>query len=352
MEKPNESIKILSLFSHPVFLARDGVITDMNQSAKQLQIATGTPVSDLLESGKEEFESYNGGYLTLGLSVLGVPRMAVISRTEVGDLIHLQDVEDATEFRTMALIAQRLRQPLSDLMIGTDSLFPDIIDREDPGLMQKVGKINRSLYQLLREVTNLSATVLPGNESLFDIKALFTEVMERINSMPFPSERQIEYTVPQGELFSIVNADLLERALHNMLSNSLKFSPEGSLITAKLEQLGSRFRLSVENTYVPESDPDNLFFRYLRSPGLEDSRYGIGLGLHLIQKVAFIHNGCLLMDHPAKDRIRFTVVLPIRKTQPGEVRSLVRNLDYLGGRDHSLVELSDALLPAAFTDLN
>lgn len=352
MEKPNESIKILSLFSHPVFLVKDGIITDMNQAAKQWQISAGTPVTDLIESGKEEFDAYNGGYLSLSVSIMGVARMAVVSRTEMGDLIHLQEEDSPAEFRTMALVAQRLRQPLSDLMIGADCLFPEIVNQDDPELKHKVGKINRSLYQLLREITNLSVTVLPGNESLFDIKGLFTETMERVKSMSFPQGCQIAYEVPRGDVYSLVNADLLERALHNMLSNAIKFSPEGSLITARLEQIENRLKLSVENQYVPGTDPDNLFFRYLRDPGIEDSRYGIGLGLFLIQKIAFVHKGCLLMDHPAKDSVRFTVTIPIRQNPPGEVHAPIPNLDYLGGRDHALVELSDVLPVSAYTEVN
>lgn len=352
MEKPNESIKILSLFSHPVFLVKDGVIADMNQSAKQLQFSLDTQVSDLIETGKEEYRIFNGGYLSLSLSVLGVRRTAVVSRTEMGDLFHLQEDDDPAELRTMSLIAQRLRQPLSDLMIGADNLFPDSAIQDDPVLKQKAGKMNRSLYQLLREITNLSITILPGNQSLHDVKALFTEIMERVKNMEFTQRCEINYKVSHGDVYCIVDRDLLERALHNMLSNAIKFSPEGCPITAKLETVENRLLLSVQNQYEPGKDPDNLFFRYLRNPGIEDSRYGVGLGLFLIQKIASIHNGCLLMDHPEEDSIRFTVTIPIRKNPPGEVHAPIPNIDYLGGRDHTLVELSDVLPFSTYTDVN
>jgi len=351
MDKPNESIKILNLFHHPVFLVKDGIIADRNHAAAQWQIPLDVSVSEFMDEGNEAYETYTGGYLTLGITLAGIPHMAVVIRTELGDLFHIQEGIDA-EFRTMALISQKLRQPLSDLMNSAVNLLPDSVIQTNPDLKQKAGQINRSLYQLLREVSNLSIGTLSGNLQLYNVTALFYEIADKVSSIELLQGKRITCEAPQEDLFALINPDLLERAIYNMISNALKFAPADSAVSAKLESSDKRISLSVQNQCLPGSDSDGPFFRYLREPGIEDGRQGIGLGLALVQKAALVHSGCLLMDHPAQDIARFTLTFPIRQTQPTEVSSPILGFDYLGGRDHTLVELSDVLPASAYTEID
>lgn len=350
MEKAKDSIRILDLFHHPVFLVKDGIITDMNQAAVHLSIPANTSVSDLIEKGNEGYAVFDGGYLTLSISVAGVPCTTVVVRTELGDMFHLQNNIDV-EFRTMALISQKLRQPLSDLLNNADTLFPNAAIQNDPQLKHQASLMNRSLYQLLREVSNLSMFSLPSDLRLHNVTALFCEIAERIKSMDLPCDMQITFDTPREEIYTLLNEDLLERAIYNMISNAIKFSPHHSRITVRLEKTNGKLRISVQNPCVPGSDPDGLFFRYLREPSIEDGRQGIGLGLVLMQKTAIIHGGCLLMDHPAEDITRYTITFPLRQTAGNEIRTPILGFDYLGGRDHALVELSD-ILPASEFDHN
>ena len=94
---------------------------------------------------------------------------------------------------------------------------------------------------------------------------------------------------------------------------------------------------------IEESFRGNLFSRYTREPGLEDSRHGIGLGLSLICSVAALHGGTVLVDHPLETGTRVTMTMAIRSGSSTTLHSPRIRVDYAGEWDHSLLELSDIL---------
>ena len=90
----------------------------------------------------------------------------------------------------------------------------------------------------------------------------------------------------------------------------------------------------------------SIFHRYLRQPGIEDSRWGLGLGMVLIRSAAASHGGTVLIDSPTGAGTRVTMTLAIRQRTEAALRSPILRVDYAGERDHGLIELSDSL-PAA-----
>ena len=86
-----------------------------------------------------------------------------------------------------------------------------------------------------------------------------------------------------------------------------------------------------------------VYSRYRRQPGMEDNRFGIGLGMVLIRSTATAHGGTVLIDHPSEGGVRLTMTLAIKQNLDSAVRASIMQVDYAGERDHSLIELSDVL---------
>ena len=110
MEKPYESVKIINMFLHPVFIVKDGMIVDMNNAAKAMEIQANTPISDIIPDALDEYTNYEGGYLSLNVIVNACKQLATVVRSEIGDIFHLRTADTAAEFRTMALISQQIRK--------------------------------------------------------------------------------------------------------------------------------------------------------------------------------------------------------------------------------------------------
>ena len=116
-------------------------------------------------------------------------------------------------------------------------------------------------------------------------------------------------------------------------------------MAAKLTRNGRMLRLSVTDSGsgIAQSVRSSVFSRYLRQPALEDSRYGIGLGMVLIRTAAAHHGGAVLIDQPEGVGTRITMTMSIRQSKQATLRSNVLRVDYAGERDHGLIELSECL---------
>ena len=134
----------------------------------------------------------------------------------------------------------------------------------------------------------------------------------------------------------------------------MKFTPKGGKISAKLIRRHDRLYLTVQDTGsgIPENQRSNVYTRFLRHPGLDDNRQGIGLGMVLIRSAATAHGGTVLIEHPKDNGLRLTMTLEIRQNRDGTVRSPGLRVDYAGEWDHSLIELSESLPASAYKERN
>lgn len=356
MKKTNGTETLLNMFPYPVFTVENGKITAVNDSAKARQITCGSQIANMISSGKEEYQSFNGGYLSISLSVEGLDYLAGVTRIDESDIFHLYGESKEAELRTMALIAQQMRQPLANIMAELNDLLPTSAIQQNNEMAQKANQINRGVYQLLRRISNLSAmSSFSGNRkyafTTCNISAFFAEIMERCANLAEKAGKVLEFIPLSADVYSVVDSEMLERSVFNLVSNAIKFSQDGSKITAKLSFVKQKIRFTIQNPCAEDVNLQNLFSRFLREPGLEDSRYGIGLGIPLVRYAAAAHKGSLLMDQPEENTVRFSLTIPICQNHAGTFQSPIRGLDYLGGYDHALVELSDILPPEAFKNI-
>ena len=107
----------------------------------------------------------------------------------------------------------------------------------------------------------------------------------------------------------------MERAVLNIISNSMKFMPDGGTIHVSLTRKENMLHLSIldSGSGIAENVLGNIFTRYQRQPCIEDSRYGIGLGMVLIRSAAADHGGTVLIDSPEGCGTRITMTLSIRQ---------------------------------------
>ena len=349
MEQIDDIFTMLDQLDRPAFFVLDGQIVRLNEAADRMMIPCDTRIAPLLYTGKEEYAAFQGGCLHLMLQCAGENRGASVTRVGKYDMFALDQADDNAQLQAMALAAQELRQPLASIMTVADRLFPIAGADPDPALQEQISRINRGLFQMLRIVGNMSDAYRYSQNSSSamqtqDINALLEELFQ--SSIPLVSHAgvQLQYTGLDSPVYGLVDAEKLERGVSNMLSNAVKFSPKGSCVEAKLTRRGSMLYLTVCDGSGDTSENlrgTSLHSRYRRDPGIEDGRYGIGLGMVLIRAAAAIHGGTILIEDG--DRIRMTMSIAIRQNPEGIVRTNRLLVDYAGERDHRLIELSEVL---------
>ncbi len=175
--------------------------------------------------------------------------------------------------------------------------------------------------------------------TLLDITEFLGEIFEQSTELLGYGNVPLRFTNLNKSLLCLVDKEKLERAVHNMISNGVKFAPKGAPIDAQMVQRKDKLFLSVQSKAEVSA---TMHDRFRRQPGLEDGRFGIGLGMVLIRAAAAAHGGAVLVDHP-EGETRVTMTMAIRQTSDNLVRSNTLLVDYAGERDHCLIELSDVL---------
>ena len=335
-----ETPQFLDMLPQPAFLVRSGSIAYANPAAAAFLLEPGTPIADLLFTGTEEYAAFDGGTLCLQLQHGPALWEASVTRSPDGDLFLLEQPEDPA-LQALSLAAMELRAPLGTAMQEAERLPAD------------TALLKRSLYQLLRRISNMSDAAgyqenPEGSPELRDICAVLDEIFEKATAMAEQAGIWLRYRGLAESHICPVDTQRLERGVYNLISNAACFSQPGTVIDAALRRSGKRLYLTVSDSGsgIPSALRGQLYSRYRRQPGLEDPRFGIGLGMVLIRAAAAAHKGTVLLetgDAGTKVTLTFSLAQP-----QGQLRSPLLRADYAGERDHSLVELSDLLPPEAY----
>lgn len=336
---------LLDYIQQAAFYVRDGIIVQVNHAAHQKGIMPGDPISTLLGNNEAMYQQFQGGSFYLTLQIYQLACGACVTRTEEAD-IFLLDEDFSTSLQVLALSAQQLRMPLQDAFAIAEALH------HEPRQQKIAQELSRRLYQMHRIICNMADT-FRYNELTdvylepTDITDVFRQVMEKSAQALYGTGIRLLYNGLMETVIGLAAPELLERAIYNLISNAVKFSTAPSIIQTELYRNGNqlRFTMTDQGCGIGPDVLGNLFSRYLRGPGVEESRQGIGLGLALVRAAAVIHGGTVLIDQPGQTGIRVTLTLTIRQDDPLVLRSPVQfpKNDYAGGYDHTLTELADVL---------
>lgn len=348
MEQENIVGSLLELVERPALCVCDGKIVQLNNAASQIMLQPVQNISDLLPPNNCAYENFQGGTLTLTMTIFGNSYNAQVSRIGNYDIFILED--DDSQLRAIALAAQNLRNPLNNL-ITTAELLPC----KDNKYM---GQLHRSLNRLQRIVCNMSDSYRYQQDQLIrsettNIVSVFNESMEAIATHLESCGIKLQYEGLEEAIYGLADREMLERAIYNLISNAVKFMTDNHKIMAKLTQNSSHLSFTLQTSGVPVNTV-GIFNHYQRQPGIEDSRHGIGLGLPLVRAVAAAHGGTVLIDRPDEATTRFTMTISIAESKETVLRSSISIpvSNYAGERDRGLLELSEILPVEAYNNKN
>lgn len=151
-----------------------------------------------------------------------------------------------------------------------------------------------------------------------DLVALTRQALTEYRQMAAQHTLTVVSTEPVLE--GIWDAARLERAVANLLTNAIKYAPEGGVITVRigLDVDGDHAVLSVqdEGIGIPEDDIDHIFDRFHRGSNVTDRVEGSGLGLAGVRQIAERHGGSITVISREGEGSTFTLRLPRRETDP------------------------------------
>ncbi len=237
-----------------------------------------------------------------------------------GELVErvTQDVAEQARQRTatelITMLAHDLRAPLVPLQ-GYLGMLRETAEREGQDqYLQYATRAQRSVTRLERMLRDLLDTTRL-EQGIFDLTLepvnLAALVRDTADLLRSPTAT-IEVWAP-GVLTAVADADRIRQVLENLLSNALRFSPEGMPV---IVEVGTEQRedatwavLTVQDA-GPGIAPDllpKLFTRFVSGGGNK----GLGLGLYLARGIAVAHGGTLTADSTPGQGASFRLALPL-----------------------------------------
>ena len=250
-------------------------------------------------------------------------------------------------------IAVHLRSSMANICAAANRIAPSEARENDPALDQNAAILSMSCQQMLRLVGNLSTAgelVQDGHFPLYnnDVVPFCRSLCERAEPYFELRGLKLRFSADRESKVIAMNAPMLERALLNLLSNALKFTSAGGIVSVQVKCSERTVHITVTDTGcgIPSDRLEHIFERYLETDRLDPAPHGLGLGLPLCRRIAQGHGGTLVAESVEGKGSSFTISLP--GVRSAEARLEEARFDYAGGFDHVLMELSDALPHSAF----
>ena len=217
--------------------------------------------------------------------------------------------------RFVTIASHEFRTPLSTVLSSASLLSKykeagdqDKRDRHIQRIRDSVAYLNELLNDLL-SLGRLEEGLVRPEPTNFQVIDLLDETVDEIRVFARPGQ-EILVDCPQlGEFVS--DRRLIKNILWNLMSNAVKFSPEGSVIRleALRQEKGLLLSVTDQGIGVSEADQPRLFTSWFRASNAQDSS-GTGLGLHLAKKYTDLLRGSIQFNSQLGKGTTVQVLLP------------------------------------------
>ena len=224
----------------------------------------------------------------------------------------------------LATMSHELRTPLNSIL-GFSEVLADstnLTDKEQR-YAKNIQTSGRSLMTLINDVLDL-AKIESGKMELHPAEFRMDDIVERQVStlMPLAEKRQIALTwaVDAGIPTLFQDAGKMQQILTNLISNAIKFTPEGGRVRISASKVNENCVVTIEDNGIgiPLDEQERIFEKFRQGrgvPGQQDAltrKYeGTGLGLSIVKELSRLLAGEVSLESEFGKGSKFTVELPL-----------------------------------------
>ncbi len=255
-------------------------------------------------------------------------RLAAVSADEngagpvLGIVASLSDVTRQHELQqtkndVISLVSHEMRTPLTAIQGMTELLAAYDVEparRREMNLAinDEVKRLTRMITQYL-DITRLESGATEMRFSPVRVETLLERIL--ILMEPVAGQRSIQLVreFSAGLPPVLADSDLLSRAAENLISNAIKYSPDGTSVTvaARAEEDCVTIEVTDHGYGIPEADLGKVFEKFYRVPRVQDAGVpGTGLGLPMVREIAELHHGSISVKSEVNHGSIFTLRIP------------------------------------------
>ncbi|WP_053361200.1 cell wall metabolism sensor histidine kinase WalK [Bacillus sp. FJAT-27251] len=209
-----------------------------------------------------------------------------------------QEKIDMERREFVANVSHELRTPLTTMRSYLEALADGAWKDEEiaPVFLQTTQTETERMIRLVNDLLQLSkmdSTDYRLSKEWVDFPIFFNRIIDRFE---FTKNQNVTFIrkIPNDAIFVEIDEDKVTQVLDNIISNAMKYSPEGGRITFQVKQEESKITISVsdEGVGIPKDNLTKIFDRFYRVDRARSRKLGgTGLGLAIAKEMVTAHGG-------------------------------------------------------------
>jgi PAS domain S-box-containing protein len=260
----------------------------------------------------------------------GKPQGILINKNDITDYLAARDQAheaSRTKSEFVANISHELRTPLQSILGFSElgmlrarqherfvSMFSDI---------HGAGQRMLELVNDLLDISKIESTVGAFHFERNDVRDVVQDVTDELQMLLDRKGLVIEMELGRAPLVSKVDTTRFSQLVRNVLSNAIKFSPQGSAISISAsapDEETIQIQIRDHGPGIPSQELETIFDAFVQSSKTRDGSGGTGLGLAICRKIVTAHGGQIHATNAKDGGSIFHITLPSANytdTMPG-----------------------------------
>ncbi|WP_048601605.1 cell wall metabolism sensor histidine kinase WalK [Rubeoparvulum massiliense] len=216
----------------------------------------------------------------------------------------------------VANVSHELRTPLTTLRSYLEALADGAM--EDPEVAGRFLRVTQQETERMIRLVNdlLQLSRIDSGEEMMQKQVMsnqqFLKLVKERYEILDPVQQRVVWKIPEQATLITIDPDMLMRVLDNLLSNSIKYTPEDKLIEVSSQACGKNVEFIVrdEGIGIPREDLKRIFERFYRVDKARSRQLGgTGLGLSIAREIVRAHGGEIMIQSKEADgtTVRFTI---------------------------------------------
>lgn len=222
----------------------------------------------------------------------------------------------------VAEVSHELKTPLTTIGTYTETLIDSHPADADMTIsfLKTIHNETNKMTNLVKNLLTLSkfdSQSVEMNKEFFDMGALLKEIIATFRIETENNNLSVMYNVVNELPPIYADAFQIERAVKNIISNAIKYTPQNGEIKVFAGCLYNEAYIKIEDngTGIPENDLPHIFERFYRvDKARSREQGGTGLGLAIAKEIIENHGGSITMESKLGKYTRVTIKLPINGT--------------------------------------
>lgn len=250
---------------------------------------------------------------------------ATAELAEQNELLRRQALEleqaSAMKSQFLANVSHELRTPLNAMLGYTELLLEGIYGELSTGQRERLERVDANAQHLLLiindllDIARIEAGKMPVDSERFELSELIDEVMAEVEPLIAMSELEVRVEIDREVPGLESDRKKIKQILINLLSNALKFTPEGSVVVhAQWRADAGQVAVGVADTGIgiSEKNQKTIFEAFGQSDSSNAGKQdGTGLGLSICRRLATLLGGDITLDSCEGEGSTFTLLLPV-----------------------------------------